>query len=78
MKNPEQVYLQPYSGADKEIRVVGIEHLALSIDYDDVWHPVVDELAALIVRKLNELSDEEVAAAIKRGTERSQAESEEQ
>lgn len=45
--------VQPYTGADKLITIVGPDELLIYVDYDDVDHDAVDRRLPGIVATLN-------------------------
>lgn len=49
----DQFKIEPYSGIDKSVTIIGPEELVLSVDFDDVNHEVIERLMKEVVEHLN-------------------------
>ena len=60
MKNNKKFRIEKHSGSDKSFRIIEPTNMVINItiDFDDVWRPMVNKEARAIVRVLNQHLDE--------------------
>jgi hypothetical protein len=69
----QRMRVPKFDTSEKEL-FIGTDDITLEIDFDDVNHPVVEELTKLIVEKLNDIPEKEWKAAVEKGRKRALSE----